>query len=59
MLQQTQVERVKIKFPEFIGAFPGLCFTCLSPLDEVLFVWQGTRRAIALQKCAIRGDERI
>jgi A/G-specific adenine glycosylase len=57
MLQQTQVERVKIKFPEFIGAFPDFASLAVAPLDEVLSVWQGmgyNRRAIALQKCAIR-----
>ena len=57
MLQQTQVERVKIKFPEFIGAFPDFASLSVAPLDKVLSVWQGmgyNRRAIALQKCAIR-----
>jgi A/G-specific adenine glycosylase len=57
MLQQTQVERVKIKFPEFIGAFSDFASLSVAPLDEVLSVWQGmgyNRRAIALQKCAIR-----
>ena len=57
MLQQTQVERVKIKFPEFIEAFPDFASLAVAPLDNVLSVWQGmgyNRRAIALQKCAIR-----
>jgi len=57
MLQQTQVERVKIKFPEFIKAFPDFASLAVAPLDKVLSVWQGmgyNRRAIALQKCAIR-----
>ena len=57
MLQQTQVERVKIKFPEFIAAFPDFAALAAAPLDNVLSVWQGmgyNRRAIALQKCAIR-----
>ena len=57
MLQQTQVERVKIKFPEFIAAFPDFASLAVAPLDKVLSVWQGmgyNRRAIALQKCAIR-----
>jgi A/G-specific adenine glycosylase len=57
MLQQTQVERVKIKFPEFIAAFPDFAALAAAPLDKVLSVWQGmgyNRRAIALQKCAIR-----
>jgi A/G-specific adenine glycosylase len=57
MLQQTQVERVKIKFPQFIEAFPDFASLAVAPLDNVLSVWQGmgyNRRAIALQKCAIR-----
>jgi A/G-specific adenine glycosylase len=57
MLQQTQVERVTSKFPEFIRAFPGFASLATAPLADVLTVWQGlgyNRRAIALQKCAIR-----
>jgi A/G-specific adenine glycosylase len=57
MLQQTQVERVTTKFPEFIRAFPNFASLAAAPLGEVLTVWQGmgyNRRAIALQKCAIR-----
>jgi len=57
MLQQTQVERVKIKFPEFIEAFPDFASLAVAPFDNVLSVWQGmgyNRRAIALQKCAVR-----
>jgi len=57
MLQQTQVERVTIKFPEFIRAFPDFASLATASLTNVLTVWQGlgyNRRAIALQKCAIR-----
>jgi A/G-specific adenine glycosylase len=57
MLQQTQVERVATKFPEFIRAFPDFASLATAPLAQVLTVWQGmgyNRRAIALQKCAIR-----
>jgi A/G-specific adenine glycosylase len=57
MLQQTQVERVRIKYPEFIGAFPDFASLAVAPLTDVLSVWQGmgyNRRAIAIQKCAIR-----
>jgi A/G-specific adenine glycosylase len=57
MLQQTQVERVTTKFPEFIHAFPDFASLATAPLAQVLTVWQGlgyNRRAIALQKCAIR-----
>ena len=57
MLQQTQVERVTKKFSEFIRAFPDFSALASAPLAEILAVWQGmgyNRRAIALQKCAIR-----
>jgi len=57
MLQQTQVERVTTKFPEFIREFPDFASLAIAPLANVLTVWQGmgyNRRAIALQKCAIR-----
>jgi A/G-specific adenine glycosylase len=51
MLQQTQVERVTTKFPEFIRAFPDFASLAVAPLANVLTVWQGlgyNRRAIAL-----------
>jgi A/G-specific adenine glycosylase len=57
MLQQTQVERVTTKFPEFLRAFPDFASLATAPLANVLTVWQGlgyNRRAIALQKCSIR-----
>jgi A/G-specific adenine glycosylase len=57
MLQQTQVERVTLKFPEFIAAFPDFTALARAPLADILRVWQGmgyNRRAIALQKCAVR-----
>jgi A/G-specific adenine glycosylase len=57
MLQQTQVERVTKKFPEFIRSFPDFAALAAAPLSDILAVWQGmgyNRRAIALQKCAIR-----
>jgi len=57
MLQQTQVERVTTKFPEFIHAFPDFASLAKAPLAEILKVWQGmgyNRRAIALRKCAER-----
>ncbi|MCK9630964.1 MAG: A/G-specific adenine glycosylase [Methanoregula sp.] len=60
MLQQTQVERVTIKYPEFIAAFPDFTALAHAPLADILRVWQGmgyNRRAIALQKCAIRVTE--
>ena len=57
MLQQTQVERVAVKFPAFIAAFPDFPSLAKAPLAEILAVWQGmgyNRRAISLQKCAGR-----
>jgi A/G-specific adenine glycosylase len=55
MLQQTQVDRVRKKYPEFITAFPTYASLAEAPLHEVLAVWQGmgyNRRAIAVQACA-------
>ncbi len=57
MLQQTQVGRVAVKYPEFIAAFPDFTTLARAPLADILRLWQGmgyNRRAIALQKCAIR-----
>lgn len=55
MLQQTQVERVIKKYPEFIHAFPTCPDLAEAPLPDVLRIWQGmgyNRRAIALKGCA-------
>lgn len=55
MLQQTQVDRVKNKYAEFLSAFPTLNDLACAPLEDVLRVWQGlgyNRRAIALKRCA-------
>jgi len=55
MLQQTQVERVKIKYAEFLSAFPTLAALASAPLADILRIWQGlgyNRRAIALKRCA-------
>ncbi len=55
MLQQTQVERVLVKYREFLDAFPDLLSLAKAPLAEVLRVWQGmgyNRRAISLKKLA-------
>lgn len=55
MLQQTQVERVKTKYAEFLDRFPSLETLASAPLTDVLRVWQGlgyNRRAIALKRCA-------
>ncbi|MBK5274441.1 MAG: A/G-specific adenine glycosylase [Desulfuromonadales bacterium] len=55
MLQQTQVERVKGKYTEFLAAFPTVRHLAEAPLPDVLLVWQGlgyNRRALALKRCA-------
>lgn len=60
MLQQTQVNRVAMKYPTFIAAFPDFASLASAGLPEVLAAWQGmgyNRRAIALRKCAIRVNE--
>jgi A/G-specific adenine glycosylase len=57
MLQQTQVDRVMIKYPAFIETFPDFAMLAAAPLSEVLGIWQGmgyNRRVISLQKCAER-----
>jgi A/G-specific adenine glycosylase len=57
MLQQTQVERVTLRYPLFIAAFKDFSSLAGSPLPDILAVWQGmgyNRRAISLQKCARR-----
>jgi len=59
MLQQTQVERVAIKYPIFIERFPDIQTLSTAPVSEVIRQWQGmgyNRRAIALKKCAERID---
>jgi A/G-specific adenine glycosylase len=57
MLQQTQVERVTVKYPAFLSVFPDFPALARAPLADVLAVWQGmgyNRRAISLQKSARR-----
>jgi A/G-specific adenine glycosylase len=57
MLQQTQVERVLTKYPEFLTAFPDFSSLAHAPLTDILSAWQGmgyNRRALSLQKCAER-----
>lgn len=57
MLQQTQVERVAVKYREFLERFPDFESLARAPKSEVLLAWQGmgyNRRAIALQKTAQR-----
>lgn len=55
MLQQTQVDRVKIKFEEFITALPTIEDLANAGLDEVLKLWSGlgyNRRAKFLHQAA-------
>jgi A/G-specific adenine glycosylase len=55
MLQQTQTERVKTKYAEFLKAFPNFKALAEAPLAKLLSVWQGlgyNRRALSLQHTA-------
>jgi len=55
MLQQTQVSRVREKYPPFIAAFPDVYSLAKAPLGDILRVWQGlgyNRRALYLKKLA-------
>ena len=57
MLQQTRVEHVLTKYPEFLGRFPDMASLAEAPRDEVLLAWQGlgyNRRALALRETARR-----
>lgn len=53
MLQQTQVERVKIKYVEFIKKFPTIKSVALADKNEILKTWQGlgyNRRALFIKR---------
>lgn len=55
MLQQTQTQRVSIKFPEFIAQFPTIYDLAHASLHDVLKEWQGlgyNRRGQYLHKTA-------
>ncbi len=55
MLQQTQTNRVSLKFLEFIKRFPDFESLARANNNEILETWQGlgyNRRAIALKKIA-------
>ena len=55
MLQQTQVERVRGKYAEFLAVFPDVATLAPAPVADLLAVWQGlgyNRRALALKRCA-------
>jgi len=55
MLQQTQVERVKVYFTRFIAAFPSVRALAAADEDDVLRLWEGLgyyRRARQLHAAA-------
>lgn len=55
MLQQTQVERVRTKFDEFMRRFPDITTLAQAKQSEVLMLWQGlgyNRRAKFLHEAA-------
>lgn len=55
MLQQTQVDRVREKYLEFLAVFPTWRDLAGAELSRVLSLWQGlgyNRRAVSLQRCA-------
>jgi A/G-specific adenine glycosylase len=55
MLQQTQVERVLGKYPEFLARFPDFETLAQASWPEVYAAWQGlgyNRRALALKRLA-------
>jgi A/G-specific adenine glycosylase len=55
MLQQTQVERVRTKYGEFLERFPDVATLAAAPLSDVLAAWQGlgyNRRGVALKRAA-------
>lgn len=55
MLQQTQVARVSIKYPEFLATFPTVQALAVAELGDVLRVWSGlgyNRRAKFLHQAA-------
>jgi A/G-specific adenine glycosylase len=55
MLQQTQVERVSEKYPEFLTAYPDFESLAGAPLQQLLGLWQGmgyNRRALLLRRLA-------
>jgi len=57
MLQQTQVERVLIKYGPFLKQFPDFYTTARTSLQDILSAWQGlgyNRRAMNLRDTAQR-----
>jgi A/G-specific adenine glycosylase len=57
MLQQTQVDRVREKYRQFIDRFPDVRTLAEATTVEVLGVWQGlgyNRRALSLHRIAVQ-----
>lgn len=55
MLQQTQVNRVRGRWEEWLETFPTVTSLASAPLPPVLELWQGmgyNRRAVNLKRCA-------
>jgi len=55
MLQQTQVERVRTRYPGFLAQFPDFESLARAPQSDLLLAWQGmgyNRRALSLKKTA-------
>lgn len=55
MLQQTQVARVLVKYPEWLATFPNFESLAAASVAEVVAAWQGmgyNRRALWLQRAA-------
>lgn len=61
MLQQTQVPRVRVRWPQFLERFPTAAACAAAPLAEVVRAWEGlgyNRRAVNLHRCATLVVER-
>jgi A/G-specific adenine glycosylase len=55
MLQQTQVSRVLVKFPDFMALFPSIHRLAAAPQRDVVTAWQGmgyNNRAVRLHRLA-------
>jgi len=55
MLQQTQVQRVILKYEQFVDAFPDIHSLSQAPFRKILSIWKGlgyNRRALHLKLCA-------
>lgn len=61
MLQQTQVPRVRVRWPRFLDEFPTAAACAAAPVAAVLRAWEGlgyNRRAVNLHRCATAVVER-